>query len=571
MKLHCTEIHNILSIEHASIKFGDAGLVLVEGFDYDTGRANGAGKSAIFNAISFALYDKIPRRITKSEILRKGTKSGFSFVEVETPMGRYGVKRERPVANTYYKDGKEIDITQEEFEKAIGLNYEQFVITMYTAQDTQEKFINLNDSSKKNFILKIMNLGKFTKAKNEVAEAFKELEQEKEVSKAKLAGLKSNVEIYKGSLVDPTLIQAKVDQNKKDIVFYTSEIKKLEDIKEPDLSKYTQLEQQATQKLQGIYNAKAVLSNKRADYSSIVNLKPDAQCPGCSMDLIVTGKDVHKCDNSDKEDYLKELAKTINELEDQISKEEEIKQLLNKIKLKKQEEYSDFYKAQSSISEYRNSIAIKTSEINNLSSQISKNDEIKSKIKSVVEQAKALNTRLNTIDDELFLLDAVGSVFDNTGAPAYVMDSIVEYFNEAVSEYISEIWPNASYSLNTYKQNKDKSIKAKFSDTLTINGKERSIGSLSGGEARALSLALDFAIIEVLSTHYGLSLNPVILDEPFNGLDAVGRELVIDILTKFSQFREVWVVDHACTSKSFFNNTYTVEKRGGISKIIKNF
>ena len=68
MKIHSLEIHNILSIEQAAVTFGDSGLVLVEGFDYDSGRANGAGKSAIFNALSFALYDKVPRRVTKSEI-----------------------------------------------------------------------------------------------------------------------------------------------------------------------------------------------------------------------------------------------------------------------------------------------------------------------------------------------------------------------------------------------------------------------------------------------------------------------------------------------------------------------
>ena len=567
MKIHSIEIHNILSIEHASLTFGDAGLVLVEGFDYDTGRGNGAGKSAIFNALSFALYDKVPRRITKSEILRTGTKSGFSYVEVSTASGRYGIKRSRPVANTYYKDGKEVDMTQEEFERVIGLNYEQFLVTMYTAQDTPEKFINLNDSQKKAFILKIMDLGKFTKAKDHVSEQLKLIEVEKSLTKVKLDGYKSNIEIYKTSMVDPVAIQAKIDQNNRDIIFYNTKIKDLESVPEPDMSKYEQIERQIAERLNTLANTKYLLRNARKNYDSVKNLKPDANCPGCNIELIITNKFLHKCDDSEKESTLKSLTDDIHTLEADVAKEPEIQELVKKIKSKKQDDFADYHSAQSSISEYRNSINIKNTENNNLSSQIARNDEIKLKVKDIITHAQALSKRQKELSDEQFLLDAVGSIFDTTGAPAYVMDSIIDSFNEAVSEYISEIWPNATYSLQTYKTNKDKSVKAKFSETLTVNGKDTSIGSLSGGEIRALSLALDFAIIEVLSSQYGLALNPVILDEPFNGLDSTGRELIVDLLAKFSQFRQVWVVDHANETKTMFNQVVRVEKRNGVSKI----
>lgn len=568
MKIHCLEINNILSIEHASLTFGDTGLVLVEGFDYDTGRANGAGKSAIFNALSFALYDKVPRRITKSEIVRKGCKSGSSFVEVQTNAGRYGVKRSRPVDTTYYKDGKEIDIIQEEFEKIIGLNYEQFLVTMYTAQDTPEKFINLNDSQKKTFILKIMKLGQFTKAKTEVTEQQKKLKQEIEIIKTKLEGYKSNISIYRDSIVDPTAIQSKIDQNNKDIAFYISEIKKLEDIKEPDLSKYTDTENKIQERLLNIQSTKMLCQAKRGELRKLQNMSPDSQCPECSADLNIVNGHLHKAgDQSVIDEQIKAVSIQINEYENDIDKEQEIKNLSNKIKLKKQEEYADYNTAQASISEYRNSINLKNVESNNLTAQIAKNEDIKFKVKEVINNVKLLNSKLTESDDELFLLEAVGNIFDSTGAPAYVMDSIVDNFNEAVSEFVGEIWPNATYALQTYKTNKDKSIKAKFSEVLTINGKERSIGSLSGGEVRALSLALDFAIVEVLSAQYGLSLNPIVLDEPFNGLDSIGREMVIDLLTKFSQFRQIWVIDHATEAKAMFNQTVMVEKRNGISKI----
>ena len=101
-----------------------------------------------------------------------------------------------------------------------------------------------------------------------------------------------------------------------------------------------------------------------------------------------------------------------------------------------------------------------------------------------------------------------------------------------------------------------------------INGKSTSIGSLSGGELRALSLATDFAIVDVLSSKFSLDLNPIILDEPFNGLDSAGKEMVIELLETISNEKEIWVVDHASEAKSLFNRTIRVEKRNGISKIL---
>jgi DNA repair exonuclease SbcCD ATPase subunit len=47
MRILSVEIDNILSIEKASLSFDDNGLVLVEGWNYDTQRANGAGKTAM--------------------------------------------------------------------------------------------------------------------------------------------------------------------------------------------------------------------------------------------------------------------------------------------------------------------------------------------------------------------------------------------------------------------------------------------------------------------------------------------------------------------------------------------
>lgn len=588
MRLINVEISNILSIEKAEVTFGNTGLVLVEGHDYDTGRANGAGKSSIFNAISFALYDRIPRRITKSEIVRKGAKDGFCSVTMGVDDRVFKVKRSRPTLVEFYIDDIKVDMTQEEFESKIRLNYDQFVLTMYNPQDSNERFLTLNDSDKKNFLLKIMNLNKFNSAKDSVADKIKDLTQNRLMILSKVESYKSNVKIYKESLVDPDIIKSSIEQINKDVTAYSQAIKNLEIVSEPDVSKYTETESKIQQKMMSFATTAANRAEDLKKYRALESAlkpfnpqKPDAECPACNIQLNIQGKTLAKADDvealkAQHQSHQQEIRSEMDILKVNIdkhdvilSKQDEVKAFIDKIKNKKQEEYRDYRDAQSSISEYKNSISVKRSELNGLNSQLEKNNDVKEKIREIVNNAKNLNDKLGEVDLELSILGAVDSIFDSTGAPAYIIDCIIDLINEATSSNICDIWSNASYSIKTYKENKDKTVKAKISESLVIDGAERSIGSLSGGEFRALSLLLDFAIIEVLSSQYNVDINPVILDEPFDGLDSLGRELIIDILTKISHTRQIWVVDHASEAKSLFNQVVKVEKRNGISNIIQ--
>src|ERR1035437_10547238 len=125
MRVLSLKIQNILSIEDSTIYFENTGLVLVEGWNYDTQRANGAGKTAIFNCLSFALYDKLPRKITASEILRRGCKSGSVRVVVVCGQEEWTVMRSRPKGVAFYRGQVPAEITQEEWEANLRLNYEQ--------------------------------------------------------------------------------------------------------------------------------------------------------------------------------------------------------------------------------------------------------------------------------------------------------------------------------------------------------------------------------------------------------------------------------------------------------------
>lgn len=591
MQIKRIKVENILSIQTAEIHFDETGLVLIDGWNHDLNRANGAGKSAIFNAISFAIYNKLPRKITKSEIIRRGTKSGYAEVDVEIGADLYTIKRGRPIELQVFKNSVQVVMSQEELEALINLSYDQFITTMYTAQNSTQRFILLNDTDKKQFILDLMKLNDFTTIHKRAKDMVSATESLLGVKQLELDNLKSRVNIYKESLVNEDEINNLISCNQQVLKALNGTLVNLSAINRPNLDRYEEIEQK-------LYDSKSKLavtrvnrvnfSNQFNDLKKLVETpfkfsggQHQGKCPSCSEDLIIQdGEIFHKdfienarkvaLQNYEKDkqlnlDKMSALKLQIDKCDEELLKDGHIDSLLAKSNDRKRQETKAHDDAKLSILDTKNQIRQLENENNNLSDKLSNNKIVSNKIKDILTQATSVSASKKHLQGELELLKACLSVYSPTGAQAYIMDSIVDLFNNACQEYIAMIWPNASYKLQTYKTNSDKSVTAKFSDELLIDSKEVSIGSLSGGELRSLSLAIDFAIIDVVSTHFGIQMNPIILDEGFDGLDSVGRELVIDLLNKISQRKQIVIIEHSTEAKALFSKVIRVEKRNGIS------
>ncbi|CAM6003895.1 unnamed protein product [Sphagnum balticum] len=426
MKIVSVKINNILSIEDAYVEFDDTGLILVQGWNHDVGRANGAGKTAIFNAITYALYDKLPRKITATEILRRGSKSGFAEVALEVGGDRYVVRRSRPKGVSYYKGSNALSITQEGFEQIIRLNYTQFIISMYAAQGNANRFLSINDSDKKQFLLQLLNLEEFSACKLIADSKVKLLETELATLQSKMSALESKVDAYRESLVDEDAISRLINLANQHIADLAKNLSSVQAVLRPDLSKYQKLEDDIALKKTEFTRIKA---RREMLHGQHKKLSIKASAPFQGSDRAVILRDI-------------ELYKTVS------------------------------------------------------------------------------------------------AMYSPTGAQAYILDSVIESFNERIVEYVNLLWSNLTYELKSYKENVKGDVSAKFSEQLIMDGKPISIGSLSGGEFRALSLCVDFSLIDVMERQFGISMSPVILDEPFDGLDASGKALITELLETLAGRRQ---------------------------------
>lgn len=575
MRVLSIEIQDILSVQSASMQFEDSGLVLVEGWNYDTQRANGAGKTALFNCLAFALYDKLPRKITKTEILRRGCKTGFVKASVLCGDDVWTVIRSRPKGVKFYKNDIEQDITQEEFESFVRLSYEQFLLTIYTPQANSgelKRFLSAPDTSKKDFLLQLLNLDQFSGAKKAVDEIIKQRQAAIDLESKKIETARARIETYEESLIDVDAVNAQLAAAISAIAPYEKEILELSQVPKPDLSRYSSTEDTIRTKQQEIAQAKAKRSMLHDRYRELIaaiqEYNPEASCGECGSSLDTAEARLSHSDHQEKiKQKAQDVKKQIDDVDLIISKEQGITDLAKKLRDKKSQESADYQAAQIRINELKGFIRTKQQVSENATLKLSNNEEILNKIKVLQED---VDIKLNNITNnkrELELYKTLSAIYSPTGAQAYVLDSVVDSFNEVIQKYVDMLSPNMSYVLNSFKENSSGDVVAKFSETLTKGAETVSVGSLSGGEEKGLSLCVDFALLEVLETQFGMTLNPIILDEPFDGLDASGREIVVDLLESLARNRQIFVVDHASESKAMFTKSIKVELRNDVSTI----
>lgn len=575
MRILDVEIQDILSLQKASLSFDENGLVLVEGWNYDTQRANGAGKTAIFNCLAFGLYDKLPRKITASEILRRGCKTGFVKCRVLCGDDVWTVQRSRPKGVKFWKNDVEQDITQEEFESHIRLSYEQFLLTIYTPQANSGwliRFLSSPDTSKKEFLLQLLNLDKFSGAKKAADELVKQFQAKIDVDTTKIANARARIETYEESAIDVNALTVSIKALEESSLKIQDELVTLALVAKPDLSKYSKVEEDIRTKQSEIAQAKArrgMLHDRwRELNAAIKDYDADIACGECGSSLDTPEARTAHADHQVKiKQKAVDVKNQIDAADLVISKEQTVSDLARKLRDKKQQESADYQAAQLRITELRALDRNKQLQIESGHLKLQSAGELANKIKSLQDTVDISLLSISNNKKELELYKTLAAVYSPTGAQAYVLDSVVDSFNAVIQKYIDIMAPDMSYVLNSFKENANGDIKAKFSETLTKAGAEVSVGSLSGGEQKGLSLCVDFALLEVLETQFGMSLNPIILDEPFDGLDAAGREIVIDLLENLARNRQIFVVDHASEAKALFTKSIKVELRNAISTI----
>jgi DNA repair exonuclease SbcCD ATPase subunit len=156
---------------------------------------------------------------------------------------------------------------------------------------------------------------------------------------------------------------------------------------------------------------------------------------------------------------------------------------------------------------------------------------------------------------------------------AYVLQTFQETLDaigEAATEIMSGV-PNMATSTIYFegcKETKSGTIKDEVVAIINMDGNnEIPIKSLSGGEETTTNLAVDLAVIDVIETKVAKGANFIFMDEPFEGLDTLCKENVLEILKALDTNKKIIMVDHSSELKEMVSDVILVVKKGETSTI----
>lgn len=575
-------VRDILSIEVLDLDFESSGLFLLDGMNYDENRRNGSGKSSVWNILSWCLYGKTPRKVTSTELLRRGCQFGYAELTLSVSGKEYRIRRERPTKAVIVADG--VATSQEQLERDLRLTYDQFVLTIYCPQNSKERFVQLGDSDKKDHLLRLMNLEGFEGLRRAADQRMSATEKQKQTLEQQVVKLQGQIETAQSFSLGAETMREQL-QAEEDICTSLAEQLSAPAPQKPDTTQFDELESGLRAKLNELASSKTMIATHESDASAEerkhrpLKEQPTVPCPACSAALIVSGgnlaaatdntaaQELHRKEGEAIKQRAQALRDKAAEIRKTLPNESELKKLGEAIRLAKQKLEQGYWDATQERRRLEGQLSNSRFRAEEIRKSIRNAEAYASKIEGwKIEQAEH-QAVIQTLIGRLSVQAEVCKSVSPSGAPAYVMDSVVDAFNSRVGNYVSKIWTSASYEISTCKENKDGTFRAKLSDRLVVNGMPCSVGSLSGGEQTSLMLAADFALLDVLAEQFGIDSNVVVYDEPFNGLDAQGHELVIGLMKTLAQSRQVWVVDHASEAKSSFDKVVTMEKRNGASRL----
>lgn len=591
LTLKSLTIRNFLSIGNITqcISFNTHDLVLVLGENLDLGgndNRNGVGKSAIVNALSYALFGEALTRIRKDNLINASNMKNMLVTLKFTTGGKnYTIERGRkPNIFKFFEDGKEnssSDVndetipeskddesqgegrhTQEEIIRVIGITADmcKHILALNTYV---EPFLSLRANDQRIIIEQLLGITKLSekaeKLKNEAKDT-RDTIKEEEFRIAATSEANKRIEQNISALVS------------KSSLWDREKTKKINDL-QASITKFMSVDIDAEIEL---HKARKEVDDLNAEYRSLTkelsSLDTDVTssartitrldkmltssvekiCPTCSQEM---DKDTHK---QVHDEYLAQHREEKKKLTDKTEKRDEIKTLATTVQSMIPVLANTFYKTIDEAYKHKTTMdTLGNSLENELVTENPYTEQIESlKNNSLQEIDFTIMNQLVVLrDHQEFLLKLLTN--KDSFIRKKIIDQNLSYLNHRLAHYLTEI---GLPHLVKFKSDLEVEI--------TMYGKEFDFDNLSRGERTRLILSLSWSFRDVFES-LNEKINLLFVDELLdNGLDASGVESALAVLKKMSrEKRNIFLISHRDELVGRVATTMKVIKEGGFTSI----
>lgn len=583
---------NFLSWKELSFDIQN-GTTLISGFNYDDNRAEGSGKSAIFNALCYGLFGRLPKDTSVDSVIKEGESTCSVYVELND--GTVIERSRKPndlcmwgLAASEPTRGKDIKDTQKLIEKKLGFTFNTFITVVYFAQNNPNSFIHMSEEEKAKVLSELQDLSQFDKARKQALDNLKTLKQSIELctqnyvhqtnlensykeQKEKLELAISNFEVNKEKKLQELANKCGEAYGKisnfKDEVLAQEEIDVLKQANEEVRKEQTLAEKTRVLKI----NLQATFKRNEQELASLIDthakLVEGGTCPTCGGLLCNSNEKVYN-------DTLNSLVANINELklsqENILLQKNELKEVhdievLNDVYNKNKVALSILEKQlienkllKRDILNFNN--AIESTSHSNCDDFTAQHLDLSNKLQLVSKNRGVYNEELLALNKEYGHLEVVKDGFKEVKQRTYI--GFLNEINRLVNKYAAELFEVPIF-IRFNNLGEDGEIGKVYTE-IVINNVTRSLGLLSGGQVKRLELAVFLSLNEIINNRLGNTLNIRILDEVMTNLSMESSKKIVALLKSLAG--STLIIEHNELVKSIVDDMFNIEYRNGTSR-----
>ena len=533
---------------------------------------NGSGKSTLLDALTFSLFGKPFRRITKSQLINSINEKDarveidFSISNVDYQVIR-GIK---PNVFEIYKNGKKLneDSSANDQQKylegqVLKLNYKSFTQIVILGSASFVPFMQLSAPHRREVIEDLLDIKVFSSMSDILKEKLKVCRDRIKV-----------LELKKESVADKIVMQKRFikqveEEGENDIT------KKRQKIVNCD-EKFTDYQERVEKLITGVSEKEIAMAEylnagdtvkKLERFRDKVNFKRQDACGelGFWTNHTVCPKCTQSIEESFRLDKIGKLKEDIDkyrsnvlELEEAVSAEEQ--------------RYAKFLGFQNEITTINNEISqhnihLSTTtklkkdlekEIQDITDKLENQTVENDKLDEYKDRLKDILSELTNLKDDHEYLDQSKLLMNDDGVKKSIIRKYLPLINRQVNDYLQRMDFYINFTLDE-----------EFGESIQTPMHERfSYASFSEGEKMRIDLALLFTWRDIARLKNSVVTNLLIMDEVFDSsLDGFGTDEFLKIVRFVLEDANVFIISHKNELYDKFHYSLEFEKVKGFSKL----
>ncbi len=509
---------------------------------------NGAGKSTMLDAISFALFGKPHRNINKPQLINSINQKAC-VVEVEFSIGKAAFKIVRGLKPNLFEIWKNdtminqsshakeyqkileqniLKLNHKSFHQVVVLGSSSFIPFMQLPtghrRDVIEDLLDINVFSKMNILLKEKN--------NALKDIIKDITYKLDLSK-------NAIETHNKYIKDvKELTNANISKNKHEIQSAKEESEKLQSENSKLSSEVERSQGPVEKEINSLHDRKQSLLHYTAQFKQqMATVVKDAKfyednenCPTCSQSI---SKKLREQKLSAAKTKAKELTSVMAEASRESSATEDSLKTANDSLNNIREMQSTIHSNNQQIDRLQK--RIRTLDEENAGSAVADLDKAKEDLSKLISNKDDLVEEKLGLSDQYSYNSVMVEMLKDTGIKTKIIKQYLPVINKLVNQYLQVLDFFVHFDLDESFQ---ETIRSRHRDEFTYD-------SFSEGEKQRIDLALLFTWRQIAKMKNSVSTNLLLLDETFDSsLDHDGVENLLKILHTLGSDTNIFVISH---------------------------